>query len=212
MTNILDALKDFKKEIEQNQFIEVVRFEIEDALSLADIIIIEEELNIKIPLKIKEFYLQVASINIFWILKKDAPVELLLGEEYGQVNGKMNIADLYTLFSDVKDEARWENILWFYNMDDKEALGKNKDLCPFDFFDNNNGECVGFSKNKIDKGDSSLFLRDDKGSIFPYPMAINAYITDCISKKAFFRSQAALLFPESIDAIRINYYLAKIFK
>jgi len=210
MKDFFKAFSELKAQLENNKLIGVTEFIMDEGLDSYDLEMTEDEFGVKMPDDVKEFYKTIAMVNFLWVLKEDSGIELLPHDQAGNVNGKVNILDFYTMVSGKQGDAAepWKDTLWFDGIADSHE--RIRDLRPFDFFDNHNGECVGFLRSELDKGNTALYLRDDRSSIVPADMTIEEYVDYVIKCKGFVKCQQAFVYKGS-DEERMNYYLPKIF-
>ena len=212
-----DYYKDFlnlKNKLESNSVLNVDRFDIEEGLSNANIIMIEEEFKISLPYGMKELYRSVSTVEFLWTLKDDCGITLQEGDDAGNINGKGYIPDLYTVFNgpdvDESNEA-WKNIFWFPGSMDTQTIEENKKVRPVDFFDNNSGQCVCFLEDEPMHINEKLYLRTKEGKLLPMDVSLEEYIKLMIATSGFVNFQIAHRVKKSYESQKLKYYLPKIF-
>jgi hypothetical protein len=214
MNNYYEHFQELRKQLESNPLIEIDHFEMEEGLSNANILMIEEEFKIIVPESIKMLYREVSSVDFLWLLKDGADVPLLDNDSFGSVNGKAYIPDLYTVFDGIGNSTgkdAWKNFFWFPDSMDNETIEENKKVRPIDFFDNNNGECVCVLKEESKFIKDDLYLRYEDGEILPLDLTIDTYIDLLTTTFGFVNFQSAYMSRKSYENKKMKYYLPRIF-
>ncbi len=193
------------QKIESSKNLEIIDIEIGAGLSNDDLAFAEESFNVSFDEQIKELYSQMNGVKLRWILKAENQLQMLTGDDHGQVYGKVNILDIDTVFMGTNSDY-WESIIWG-NEEDEQNQEYLKILRPFDFVDLDDGLAACFSvKDGILSASDILFFNPRRGNEVSMKMNLVTYFEEMEKKTAYVFWQEALMYPESNMASSINYY------
>ncbi len=207
--NYFNLFSQIISELIDHSLIKVQSFELRSGLEEEDLAKIEQELQIELVDEIKDFYSQLNKVCISWYVSEETVENELNPDAPEELVGEIHIQNLYVALGMYNYKDKWPERFGIEFMPaDEKALMLN--FIPFDFFNPDESECVGFIKRGNKIGDQLGYFSLQTG-FFDLEMNLATYIETLVETKGFMEWRNANLF-ETSERRKLSYYLPKLFQ
>ena len=206
-----DYMQIFRKviaDLEASADIEVVRQEVGEGMDADYVRGFLENNGFTASAEYVDFYSNVDSVDIEWVVVADAIPRLGLETNMG-VSGRIYIASFENVLSDLKSPQSWFNIAWNGYVSATESH-EARPFIPFDYFDPDRSGCACVDASESHIGEAISYF-DHQFGAYPLGLTIDRYCRHLSRTRGMYGWQGALIGEHTEYSDQVTVALSKLF-